>query len=263
MIIIMSLYIITHKYVENLIDKDGYEYLYVGAYKEKNRNEQYLYDDQNDEISNKNGNYCELTGLYWIWKNSKEPYKGLVHYRRFFTKNSLSTKSKYFYTESEMKKILKKFDIIVGEKLYVPEKNIYDDYVKYHYKKDIDNLKKVIEENFSEYNEAFNIVFSRNYYSPCNMMFCKAELFDSYCEWLFNVLNKLEEVTDITNYNSEQSRIYGFIAERLLNVWIEKKKLNKKELPLIQLDSRVRLRIRKKIDRIMKKSVRSKYKYKK
>ncbi|MBQ3778942.1 MAG: DUF4422 domain-containing protein, partial [Fibrobacter sp.] len=42
-----------------------------------------------DNISEKNPNYCELTALYWAWKNIRKIYPeiqyiGLNHYRRYF-----------------------------------------------------------------------------------------------------------------------------------------------------------------------------------
>ena len=66
-----------------------YQFVHVGAALHNNtRIENSINDDGDpDNISSKNGIYCELTGLYYIWKHVKNvEYTGLVHYRRFLAK---------------------------------------------------------------------------------------------------------------------------------------------------------------------------------
>lgn len=259
----MSIYVITHKYLSDIVNKLGYKYLYVGAYKQKERKEGYFYDDVGTNISIQNSTYCELTGLYWMWKNCDDEYKGLMHYRRFFTSNSFSSNEAYFLDEQKLQAKLKGYDILVGEKIYLSEDSVYDDYALYHYKKDIDNLIELISREFSDYSDALDIVLKRNYYNPCNMFYCRADVLNEYCKWLFEVLERFEMITDISQYNVQQARIYGFVAERLLNVWIEKNKLRQREILVIQTDSRFRLRVRKKMDRFLGRSITKKQKYEK
>ena len=76
-----EIFVITHKKVfVNL--PEGYIPIQVGN---ANLDTQYLRDNTLDNISNKNSNYCELTAIYWLWKNYELPdYIGITHYRRFF-----------------------------------------------------------------------------------------------------------------------------------------------------------------------------------
>ena len=65
---------------------------------------------------------------------------------------------------------------------------------------------------------------------------CKSEIFDEYCKWLFDILLELEKQVDLTKLNEYQQRLYGFLSERLLNVWVIKNKLKVKNLPVINTE---------------------------
>ena len=43
----------------------------------------FLSDSLGDSISNLNKYYCELTVIYYLWKNVNYDYVGLYHYRRY------------------------------------------------------------------------------------------------------------------------------------------------------------------------------------
>lgn len=234
------IYIATHKKFDIPVD-DGYMPLQVGAFGKENLG--YLVDSSGDNISLKNANYCELTGLYWIWKNSKEPYKGLVHYRRYFGKSNLWNTSKYIYTYNELLEYLDKYDIIVPYRECFLQ-NAEEELLISCCTKDImAMLRDIIYTRHSEYSQAFDDFFSDNRCVLFNMMFCRAELFDQYAQWLFSILFELETKVDMSILNNYQKRLYGFLAERLLNVWISKKQLKCKCLPVIQTEMGVKNRI--------------------
>ena len=76
------MYIITHKKFDIPQGADGFSVLQVGA--ANNGELGYLRDDSGENISKMNPYFCELTGMYWLWKNVKEDYVGICHYRRYF-----------------------------------------------------------------------------------------------------------------------------------------------------------------------------------
>ena len=236
------IYIATHKKF-NVPNLNGYCALQVGA--EGKEKYGYLRDNIGNHISGKNANYCELTGLYWIWKNTDDSYKGLVHYRRYFGRNNLSNKiSDICSYEYLLNCYLKSVDIVLP----------YVEYFKQNAKEEIllhccteeifDKLRQIIETKYPDYIETYDRYFNENKASLFNMLFCKREIFDAYCEWLFSILFVLEKQVDLAKLNTYQQRLYGFLLERLLNVWVIKNKLVVKHLPVIHMELPVFDRIR-------------------
>ena len=70
----------------------------------------------------------------------------------------------------------------------------------------------------------------------CNMLIARREIVDEYCGWLFNVLFEAEKRLDMSTYSANDWRVFGFLGERLLDVWVETKGLQIAEVPMINLD---------------------------
>lgn len=197
----------------------------------------YLRDDKGTNISKKNPNYCELTALFYIWKNEKNTdIVGLCHHRRYFFSNTFSLNTKNILKEKEIIRILNKYDMILPTRKYFNNK-IKTNYKKAHHINDLLECQKIIKKICPEYEEAFNKVLERKWMYCFNMLIMKKKDYDTYCKWLFDILFELEKNIDISSYDNYNKRIYGFISERLLNVYIEKNKPKIKELPVYNIEN--------------------------
>lgn len=223
----------------------------IGAIKHKNK---FLLcrDDIGENISEKNNTYCELTALYWIWKNDiSSEIIGLTHYRRYFNfidKNIFylnryiginRTKDIEMYinvNEKQLKKILEENDIILPKPWYT-NVTLREHYNREHYECDFDMLEIILKNKYPEYSNSFDVVVKRNYMYLLNMFIVKRDIFMDYMKWLFDILEELEKHIKISN-DRYQSRTIGFIAERLINVYVYHNNLKVKELPIIFIDEK-------------------------
>ena len=216
-------------------------YLPIHAGREGKAEIGYIGDNTGDNISAKNANYCELTVLYWAWKNLKCDYIGLCHYRRYFARENIHTdniekKKTAILHRKDYEKLLQEYDVILPVKRNYYVETVRSQYEHAHNKRDIDETKRIVLELYPEYSEAFEKVMGRTKLYILNMFVMKKQQFDEYCSWLFSILFELEKRIDISSYNMYEARVFGFIAERLFNVWLEKQQLNVKEIPVINLE---------------------------
>lgn len=203
----------------------------------------YLTDNEGENISAKNPFYSELTALYWAWKNLKCDYLGLCHYRRYLGyKNSIYLiagalqRKKMILKESECKKLLSAYDILLPKKRNYFVETIRSHYEHAHNKKDLDTARLIIEQLFPEYLLSFDAVMNEKELYILNMCVAKKQVLDDYCKWLFAILFEVEKQIDYKDYDDYQKRVFGFLSERLFNVWLKKQNFSKVELDVIELE---------------------------
>lgn len=130
------------------------------------------------------------------------------------------------------KQLLENHDIILPE-LRLLKRSVSKQYAIRRPNNDLKIVGDIINEKFPEYGEAFNSMMSKNEIYACNMFLMKKPSFDRYMEWLFEILFELEKRVDLTGYSQYHQRIYGFIAERLILVWLSKENMKIKDLPVL------------------------------
>lgn len=216
---------------------EGYRPLQVGAATHPELDLGYQKDNDGDHISEKNPNFCELTGLYWIWKNTDDPYKGLVHYRRYFGKSNFAHSYKVIYSYNEMLEFLEDCDIILP---YIEhfKQNAREEILVSCCTPDIfKKLRQIISNRHPDYLSDFDRFFEGNQSVLFNMLFTSKNIFDHYCEWLFSILFELENNVDLSKLDPYRRRLYGFLGERLLNVWVIHQGLRVRHLSVVNTES--------------------------
>lgn len=201
---------------------DVYLPVHVGA--EGKESIGYTPDNTGDNISSKNPHFCELTGLYWAWKNLDADYLGLVHYRRYFTRkevHNIEQKKQQILTQEEWETRLQQHPVIVADKRkYYIESN-RSHYNHAHHPEGLDITEQLLKEICPAYLPSFETVMNRTWAHMFNMFVMRRDLYDAYMQWLFDILFALEKRVDITGWDTYESRVFGFVAERLLDVWLE------------------------------------------
>lgn len=188
----------------------------------------FITDSTGENISEKNQNYCELTAVYWAWKNLKSDYIGLCHYRRYFCGSG-----RKILTLSEVEKLLQETPVLLPKKRnYFIETN-YSQYAHAHHEEDLVLLRNLLLEKEPDYIPAFDATMKRTSGHRFNMFLMRWDIFDAYCTWLFPVLEEVENRVDISNYDAYNARVFGFLGERLLDVWLETNNIETSDIPYV------------------------------
>lgn len=144
---------------------------------------------------------------------------------------------KAIFHRADYEKLLQKYDVILPVKRNYYIEIVRSQYEHAHYKKDLDEVEKIISEKYPGYLDAFTKVMNRRKLHILNMFVMKKELFNQYCNWLFGILFELEKRINISKYDVYEARIFGFMSERLFNVWLEQQNLKTCDVPVIFLEN--------------------------
>lgn len=162
-------------------------------------------DDTGDNISDLNRYFCELTGIYWAWKNydklGNPDYIGFMHYRRPFSSETLANYADYDITAC-MENV---------------KKTIKTQFVASHGQVSYDVLCSVLsKQDKTDFENYINRTTGYFY----NMFIMKKDIFFKYCEWLFEILFKFHKKTDYHHLSFYNLRMPGYVAERLTGCFI-------------------------------------------
>lgn len=241
----MSIYVITHKEFDNKIckDRDIYEYMLVGANDNKCSLVHYS-DNCGVNISNKNFKYCELTGIYWIRYNRSDDFVGICHYRRFFSKTHYFFQKYFIIKPQKIYKILKQGNIIVPKRYRSQYQylNAKEFFCISHGQEVWTIMEKVLEELYPDYLEDLYWFAEEKKGYSYNMFIMKREQFNEYSDWLFSILFEMEKII-LKEKTVNENRLYGFVSERLLNIWIHHNNLKCKEFDIYNTEKNFRKRI--------------------
>jgi hypothetical protein len=195
-------------------------------------------DDTGESISEKNASFCELTALYWIWKNTRTDYVGLFHYRRYLNLGRV-----WFVVRAPFPNSLRRFqriehkilrtktlnDEMCQNRLILPTPirfkawNLETQFKQAHPSKDWDLLISVVMDRCKAdghtQGEIARAIGGRYFY-PCNMFIVPFAYFEAYMEWLFSILSELEPQVNLEGRDSYQKRAFGFWAERMFTIYV-------------------------------------------
>lgn len=258
----MSVFIVSHKKLEET-PPSGYRIMYVGG--NADRFAERIYEETDgrtsDNISSKNASYCELTALYAIYRMAEQcsdEIYGLVHYRRRFLSrmkpfhNDLISRMNGmgFYRvaariadhsmlkEDRIAEIFESgADVILPRKRHF-ENNMAVQYAECHVLSDLSVVRDVIQERHPDYLFPFDAYMFNHESYFYNMIIARGGVLTAYCKWLFDILFEVEKRIITTGRDPYQSRVFGFLSERLLNVYfIKNSHLRKRELPVAAFDN--------------------------
>lgn len=194
-------------------------------------------DDTGAHISEKNGTFCELTGIYWAWKNLRSDYVGLAHYRRHFRGKKGRDKWDCILSAQQAEALLKDVDVLLPKRRNYYIETVYDQYIHAHPAEPMDLMLKLAAESGPQYAAVAENMKKRTWTHIYNMFIMKWDVFDGYCSWMFPILFEIEKSVDISTYSDYDKRVFGFLTERMLDIYLEANGIVYRDIPVMFMEN--------------------------
>jgi len=184
------------------------------SYRTYLQNKNFYFDDTGDNISHLNKWVGDLTGLYWVWKNTSDEFVGTNQYRRYYDTNQINStplNDNTIYISAP-----------VGFSMSTAQQ-----YTDCHGKLGLDILKEAANKNVIPItSDMIDKLYVINNLSACNMFFAHRELFNRMCQVLFDTVLELYEgvkyslpyIQPIDTAGNKQYRMLAFLAERICTI---------------------------------------------
>lgn len=195
----------------------------------------YTGDDSGDNISELNPYFCELTALYWGWKNLNNEYLGLAHYRRHFSCRKGQWKYSLILSKEEAESFLMKADVVLPKKREYYIESLFSHYKHTHDIEHLELTREILRKKYPEYIPEFDKRMKKTSAHMFNMMIMKRDILNQYCTWLFTILFDLKNEIDVSNMDAFDARLFGRVSELLLDVWLNHNNIKYVETGFVQI----------------------------
>ncbi len=215
-----------------------------------------IHDNDGENISIKNREYCELTAHYYAWKNISADYYGFCHYRRLFCIDdsikrpylvfSQLTDERLLGTGEQWEKLISGYEIIAprSENMGLTVREHYCG-SQYHYADDLNLFIKILKKQSPHLSETVEKYLSQQRQYFCNMFIMDKAHFYEYCDILFNALNEFDLLKK-PHGDFQSDRADGYLGEIFTGIYISYCYENKvliKELPRLDICCSAKKRI--------------------
>lgn len=195
-------------------------------------------DDEGDSISEKNPQYSELTGLWWLWRNVEADFKGIVHYRRHLgspdpARRRAKDPLDRVVSGEELLPLLERSGVVVARRRNYYIETVYDHYAHTFDARHFDECRDVLSELSPGHVPHWDRLMRSRGAHVFNMFVMRSDLLDAYCSWLFPVLGELERRVGFDGMDAFQARWPGRVSERLLDPWLWERGVEPAELPVV------------------------------